>query len=261
LTFLAEALQHTVFPGIVIAFLTGQSLLLGATAAAILTVVMFSLASSKTNADTDSVLAVLVTLFFGLGVVLVSRSGSFQHDLTTLVFGRLLSVSTAELVQTGVVAVVVVAVLIALHKELMLRAFDESGAKSMGYSVVTLDLVLNCLVAAVVVASVRSVGTVLMVAFIVTPALTGRMAARRVGYMLAVGLGCSLVAGWVGLGLSYELSVHRGVNLAAGATVVLLMTVMFLLVAGYQAIRRSYAPEAHNLYAPEAQDSYAPEAR
>ncbi len=122
LAFLTETLQHTIFPGIVIAFVAGQSLLLGALCAALLTVFLFSFAGRRPGFDQDSVLAVLVTTFFALGVVLVSRGDSYQHDLTVLLFGRVLAVDNAQIVQTVVVGIVVTVALTLLHKELILRA-------------------------------------------------------------------------------------------------------------------------------------------
>src|SRR5262245_18969038 len=77
--FLTDALQHTVFPGIAVAFLLGQSLLLGAASAMLMSVVMLAVISRRSHLDSDSTLAVLVSGFFALGVVLVSRSSSYQH--------------------------------------------------------------------------------------------------------------------------------------------------------------------------------------
>jgi manganese/iron transport system permease protein len=241
LAFTTEAFQHTVFPGVAIAFAAGHSLLLGALAAAAVAVVLLTVLTRRPRIDPDAALALLIATFFAAGVVVVSRSRSFQGDLTALLFGRILAVDAAQLVQTAVIVAVCVAVLLALHKELVLRAFDPLGAAAAGYRVWALDLVLNVAVALSVVAAVRAVGTVLLVAFLVTPAAAARLCCRRVGSMMAVAAGLVVVCGWLGLAASYEASVNHGVRLASGATVVLAITAGFLVVATATAVRSAMA--------------------
>ena len=113
--------------------------------------------------------------------MLVSRLDSYTADLSAFLFGRVLAVEPVELAQTCLVAAVVLGVLVALRKELLLRAFDPDGAAAMGYRVDLLDLVLNVLIALVVVAAVKAVGTVLVIALIIVPAATARSEERRVG--------------------------------------------------------------------------------
>jgi manganese/iron transport system permease protein len=241
LAFTTEAFQHTVFPGVAIAFAAGESLLLGALAAAAAAVALLTVLTRQPRVDPDAALAVLIATFFAAGVVVVSRSRSFQGDLTALLFGRILAVDVAQLVHTVVIVVLCVAVLFALHKELVLRAFDPVAAAAAGYRLWVLDLVLNVAVALAVVAAVRAVGTVLLVAFLVTPAAAARLCCRRVGSMMAVATGLAAVCGWVGLAVSYEASVHHGLRLASGATVVLAISAGFLVVAGATGLRSALA--------------------
>lgn len=237
LAFTTEAFQHTVFPGVAIAFAAGQSLLLGALVAAAVSVVLLTVLTRRTRIDPDSALALLIATFFAVGVVVVSRSRSFQGDLTALLFGRILAVDARQLVHTAVIVAVCVVVLFALHKELVMRAFDPMGTAAVGYRVWVLDLALNVTVALSVVAAVRAVGSVLLVAFLVTPAAAAHLCCRRVGSMMAVAFVVVAVCGWLGLAASYEASVNYGVRLASGATVVLAITAGFLIVAAGAGIR------------------------
>jgi manganese/iron transport system permease protein len=241
LAFLSEALQHTVFPGIAVAFVTGQSLLIGALVAALVTIVLLGVLARRPRVDPDAALAVLIAGAFALGVVLVSHRRGFQHDLTSLLFGRILAVDTRQLIETAIVTVVCVTVVAALHKELVLLAFDPGGASALGYRTGWLDLALNVVVALVVVAAVRALGTVLVVAFLVTPAAGARLVCRSVMSMMAVAVAVALACGWVGLALSYEASVHHGVRLASGATVVLTLTAGFALLGAAGAARSAVA--------------------
>ncbi|HEX3623599.1 MAG TPA: metal ABC transporter permease [Acidimicrobiales bacterium] len=239
--FVTEALQHTVFPGVAVAFVAGQSLLGGALLAALASVVLLHLLTRNDRVDTDSALALLIAGFFALGVVVVSRSHSFQSSLTALLFGRVLAVDTRQVVETAVLVAVGLVVLLALHKELVLRAFDPAASAAVGYPVGRLDLVLDVVVALAVVAAVRAVGTVLLVAFLVTPAAAGRLCCRRIPSMMATAAVLTAVCGWLGLAASYTASVDHGIRLAAGAMVVMTITVGFLVVATVMAVRQRLA--------------------
>jgi manganese/iron transport system permease protein len=238
LAFLTEVIQHTVFPGIAIAFAFGQSLLLGALVAGAASVVLVTVGSRRRRIDPDALMAVLVATFFALGVVVVSRRRGFQNDLSALLFGRILSVDEREVLDTVIVSVICLVVLVLLHKEFVLRAFDAEASRAMGYALTRLDLVLNLVITLTVVVAVRAVGTVLVVAFVVTPAATARLVTRRIGPMFAVAAGFAALGGWLGLAISYEGSVRHGWRLASGATVVIVFTVGFVIVAGGRALVR-----------------------
>jgi manganese/iron transport system permease protein len=238
LAFVADALTHTVFPGVVIAFLLDRSILLGALVFGLLTAALLAGIGANRRVGDDAALAILLTSFFSVGVVLVSRTRTFASDLTVLLFGRVLTVDRADLVQTLALAVLVLAVLAALRKELVLRAFDPAGAAAMGYRTVVLDLVLNVLIALVVVAAVKAVGTVLVIALIVVPAAAARLLADRVATMTALACLLGAVGGWLGLAASYEVSVDRGVRLASGATIVVVLVALFLVAGSVTPLRR-----------------------
>jgi manganese/iron transport system permease protein len=211
-----------------------QSIFLGALVAGLVSAVLLTLLTANRRVTADAALAVLLTSFFALGVVLVSRLDTFTADLSAFLFGRVLAVEPSELAQTAAVAVLVLGTLAALRKELLLRAFDPDGAAAMGYRTELLDLVLNVLIALVVVAAVKAVGTVLVIALIIVPAATARLVTERIATMVALSCGLGALAGWLGLGISYEVSLQRGVRLAAGATIVVVLVAFFLaaLAAG-----------------------------
>ena len=241
LAFVGDALTHTVFPGVVIAYLIGQSIFLGALAAALLSALLLTTLTSNRRVTADAALAILLTAFFAVGVVLVSRVQSYTADLSAFLFGRILAVDLAELVQTGVVAVIVLTALVSLRKELLLRAFDPDGAAAMGYRVEVLDLVLNVLIALVVVAAVKAVGTVLVIALIIVPAATARLLTDRVATMVAVSCGLGALGGWLGLVVSYDVSIQRGVRLASGATIVVVLVAFFVVALAAGPGRRALA--------------------
>ncbi|HEV8423570.1 MAG TPA: metal ABC transporter permease [Actinomycetes bacterium] len=242
LAFVGDALTHTVFPGVVIAHLLGQSLLLGALAFGVLTALLLTGLGTHRRVGDDAALAILLTSFFSLGVVLISRTRSFTADLTVFLFGRVLAIDQTDLLQTLAVAAVVVIALVALRKELVLRAFDPEGAAAMGYRTGALDLALNLLIALVVVAAVEAVGTVLVIALIVVPAAAARLLADRVATMTTLACLLGAAGGWLGLATSYRVSVDHGIRLAAGATIVVVLVGLFLLAAAAAPLRRRLLP-------------------
>ena len=239
LTFLTEALQHTVFPGIAVAFATSQSLLLGAVVAAAVTIVLLAILTNRLHVDQDAGLAVLIATFFALGVVIVSRRTGYTADLNQLLFGRILDVDRRQVIETALIASVVLVLVAVAHTQLVMVAFDRAHAEALGWRVFVLDLLLNAAVACTVVVAVRAVGTVLMVAFVVTPAAAARLLGRSVVATMAIAAGLACVLGWVGLSASFEASVNRGMRLASGATVVAAFTIGFCLIgAGSHLARR-----------------------
>lgn len=241
LEFMADALTHTVFPGLAAAFVLGGSLFVGALITGVASAVLLTLLTRHRRVTSDTAMAVLLTGFFSIGVIIVSRSSSYTADLTTLLFGRVLAVDMAEIVATALTGAVVLAVAWALHKELVLRAFDPEAAEALGYSVTALDLVLNVAITLVVVSAVRAVGSVLVIALLITPAAAAQLLVRRsVGAMMAVAAAIGALAGWLGLVVSYEGSVHHGWRLASGGTIVLVLTALFGLALAARAARGAW---------------------
>jgi manganese/iron transport system permease protein len=233
LAFAADTLTHTVFPGVVIGFLAGgeDGILWGALAAAVVTAVALTVLTEVARVSDDAAMAVLLTAMFSIGVVLVSRRSSYTADLTGFLFGRVLTVTGAQILETAMVAAVALAALAATAKEQVLRAFDPLGARAAGYHIVRLDLVLNVVVALVVVASVRAVGVLLVIALLVVPAAAGRLLYDRLALIAATGIVVTLAAAYSGLLVSYHASVSLGVRLAAGPTVVLALSTGYVLLA------------------------------
>jgi manganese/iron transport system permease protein len=161
----------------------------------------------------------------------VSRRSGYAADLGALLFGRILDVSRGEVVETAVIGFLCLLVLALIHKELVLLALDRTQAAAQGLPVRLLDALLYAVTAATVVVAVRAIGTVLVVASVVTPAATGRLLTRSIPGAMAAAAGIAAVLGWVGLSASFEASIHHGVRLAAGATVVITYTLGFA-VAG-----------------------------
>ena len=232
LSFVSDALTHTVFPGVVIGFVAGgvEGLFAGALVAGVATAVALTLLTRAGALSDDASTAVVLTAMFSVGVVLVSRRTSYTSDLTSFLFGRLLTVTPRQIAETAVLAAVILAMLLVAARPLLFRAFDPAGAAAAGFRLGLLDLWLNVIVALVVVAAVRAVGTILVVALLIVPAAAARMVTVRPALMALTGTGLIVAAGYAGLLVSWTASVEHGIVLTSASAVVLLLVLAYLVL-------------------------------
>lgn len=224
LSFIGDALTHAVFPGIVLAFLLGQSIFLGALVFGVLTSTLIAVLATSRRVKEDSAIGVLFAGAFALGVVLISATRNFARDLASFLFGNVLGVTTEDIWASLVVGVIVVAGVAIFYRELLIISFDRVGARAMGLPVFWLDLLLLILVSLTIVVSLSAVGNILVLAMLVTPAAAARFLTDRLPVMMGLSAGLGVMSGVVGLFLSY----HAG--LAAGGTIVLVATGLFGLI-------------------------------
>ena len=132
MAFLGDALAHAILPGVAIAYLVGGNLLLGALVAALLVAVGIGFFSRRGGVKEDTAIGILFAAALALGVVLISTMRSYATDLTHILFGNVLGVSTGDLWLTGILAVIVLTVLILFYKEFLLASFDPVLAHTLG---------------------------------------------------------------------------------------------------------------------------------
>jgi len=223
MAFLGDALAHAILPGVAIAYLLGANLFWGALAMGLLTAVGIGYVSRRGQVKEDTAIGVIFAACFALGVALLSTVRSYSVDLTHILFGDVLGVSTADLrLMAGFGAAVLLTVVL-LYKELLVISFDPILAATLHLPLNALHYLLLLLIALTVVVSLQTVGVALMVAMLVTPAATAYLLTRRLWQMMAVGAVVGAVSAVAGLYLSFY------VNLASGAAVVLVCTACFLL--------------------------------
>ncbi|MBO4161365.1 metal ABC transporter permease [Micromonospora antibiotica] len=254
LAFVSDAVTHTVFPGVVIGFLAGgiEGIVVGALVAGIATAVVLTLLGRAGALSDDAATAVVLTAMFSIGVVLVSRRSSYTSDLTSFLFGRILTVTPRQIVETAVLAVLILGLLLVGARALVFRTFDPAGAAAAGFRIAGLDLLLNIIVALVVVAAVRAVGTILVVALLIVPAAAARMLTTRLSQMALVGTGLIILAAYGGLLASWTASVDYGIALTSASAVVLLLVLAYLLLLPLGALR---SRRNHGRTAPHARRS------
>ncbi len=223
LAFIGDAISHAVFPGIVIAYLLRASILLGAFVAGIVTAVAIGLVARAGRIREDAAIGILFAAAFALGVVVISTQQTYQGDLTGFLVGNLQAVAASDIAISAVTAFAVIGILAGLHKELLIVSFDRTLASALGYPVFAIDLLLLVLLTVTIVVSIQAVGIILVLSMLVTPAAIARLLVDRFGPMLILG---ALIGALVSVA-GYYLSFHLGT--ASGATIVLLMTGVFML--------------------------------
>ena len=223
MAFLGDALAHAILPGVAVAYLLGADLLVGALVAAVAVAVGIGLFSRRGGLKEDTAIGILFAAALALGVVLISTVRSYATDLTHILFGDVLGVTAGDLWVTGILALIVLAVLLAFFKEFQLASFDPVLAHMLGKRPETLRFAMLILLALTIVVSLQTVGVGLVAAMLVTPAATAFLLTRRLATMMGVAAAIGAAAAVVGLYVSYYLDV------ASGAAVVLAATAAFLV--------------------------------
>ena len=252
MAFIGHAVAHSVFPGLAIAFLISGNLVLGGSISGVVTAVLVAVFAQNRRLKEDSLIGVFFVAAFALGLVIISQAPGYAGSLQQFLFGSITGIPDSDLYVVGITGLVVITVVFLLHKELVTISLDRESARAMGIGVFGLDLVLYVLVTLAVVISVQTIGNVLVLALLITPAATARLLTDRLGVMMflapVIGGGSAIV----GLYVSWSWDVPTG------ATIVLVLTAAFL-IAWFLAPRQGFVARRRRRAA--AMDAEPPAAR
>ncbi|MGP5132526.1 metal ABC transporter permease [Brachybacterium tyrofermentans] len=220
---MGDAVSHAVLPGVVIAYILGVPFAIGAVVFGFLAVGMIGLVRGTSRVKEDAAIGIVFTTLFALGLVLISVTPS-QTDLNHIIFGNILGVSRADLVQIAILATVALIALVFKRRDLTLYAFDPTHAHAIGLSPRFLGALLLGLLALTAVAALQVVGVVLVVAMLIIPGATAYLLTDRFGRMLVIAPVLSSLCSVVGIYISYW------VDASPGGLVVLTQGCAFALV-------------------------------
>ncbi|NEP60870.1 MAG: metal ABC transporter permease [Symploca sp. SIO2G7] len=224
LSLLGDAISHSVLPGLAIAFIIGADLFVGAFIAGILSTVVITWIRTQSPIKEDAAMGIVFSAFFALGITLITIvQKDNKIDLNHFLFGNILSVNQEDVRNTAIIAVIVLAIIVLLYKELMFYTFDPLGAKAAGLPTNQLDFGLMILIALTIVASLQAVGVILVLAMLITPGATAYLLVRRLHQMMVLGSAIGVVASISGMYLSYFF------NLPSGPAIVLVAFGLFML--------------------------------
>lgn len=223
MAFLGDALAHAILPGIAIAYLFGGNLIVGAMAAAIIVALGIGFFSKGGAIKEDTAIGILFAGALALGVALISSIRSYAVDLSHILFGNVLGVSSTDLWIIVILAVIILVSMILLSRPMLIVTFDPIQAKTLRIPTELIRSVLLIQLAVTIVLSLQTVGAALVTAMLVTPAATASLLTKKLSSMMTVSALIGAVSSFLGLYFSYYL------NIATGASIALVTTFFFIL--------------------------------
>ncbi len=218
LAYLGDAMSHSLLAGVAGAYLLGASITAGALVAGVVMAVAIASLAAHPRLRADAVIGVVETALFAVGVILVStRSDRIGVDLSAYLFGQVTTVTTGDLVVNAVLVAVVLAAVAWLFADLRAATFDPVHARLVGVRVGALGSGLLVLLAVSIVVSLQTVGLLMSVAMLVTPAVAARLVTARTASMSLVAVGIGVAAAYLGLTASYHLDTPPGATVALTA--------------------------------------------
>jgi ABC-type Mn2+/Zn2+ transport system permease subunit len=232
MAFIGDALAHGVLPGIALAVLVGFPGILGAALGAGCMIGGITLITRRSRLSSDTAIGLLFIGMLSLGVIIVSRSTSFSGDLTRILFGEILGIGFSSIIIQLVATVIILLLAVICARPFLLMSFDPEQAQVAGFAPRIYHNLMLFMIAATVIVSFQTVGTLLVFGLLIAPAGAGALLARQVKVMMVWAAAFGSLSMYFGLLISYYF------NLAAGASIILVTVAIFFIVFVIQNIRQ-----------------------
>lgn len=227
---MGDAISHSVLLGIVLAYVASIPLAIGALVSGLLCAFGIGYLKSYSRIKEDTVMGIMFSGMFALGLVLFSKVETEQH-LTHILFGNLLGITPQELIQTLIIAALVLLVILLKKQDFLLFCFDLNHARVIGLAVTTLHYGLLFLLALTIISTMQVVGIILVTAMLISPGITAYVLSKNFNKMLLIAIATATSSSFLGIILSYHL------DAATGPTIILLQALCFVLALGYRKLR------------------------
>lgn len=225
MSLLGDVMAHSVLPGLAIAFFLRINILVGAFVSGIISALMIAWIRSQTRIKVDAAMAIVFSSFFALGILLITLLRN-KLDLDSFLFGDILGVTQQDVVRTALITAMVLLLVRLFYKELLFYTFDRLGAQAIGLPVEGLYLGLMAAVALTVIASMQTVGVVLVVAMLVSPGTAAYLLVKELHQMMGIGALLGVLANLGGMYASYYLNVPSGPCIVLLSFGLLLLTLL-----------------------------------
>src|SRR3954453_18004328 len=219
---MGDAISHAVLPGVAIAYMLGINFFAGAVISGVVTAMGIGFVSQNSRIKNDISIGIMFTAAFALGIILITFMKS-STDLYHILFGNVLAVRPSDMWTTLGIGIFVLLSVYLFYKELLVTSFDPTMAQAYGLPIKIIHYFLMTLLTMVTVASLQTVGIILVVAMLITPAAAAYLLTDRLWVMIFLAAGIGIISSIVGLYFSFTY------NLASGATIVLSATAIFVL--------------------------------
>ena len=227
---MGDAMSHAVFPGIVLAYIVGIPLAIGAFIAGLFCAVATGYLDDNSRIKRDTIMGIVFSGMFGAGLVLYVSIQSEGH-LDHILFGDMLGISLSDIGQTAFIVLGIALIIAFKWKDLLLHAFDPHQAKACGLNTTLLHYGLLCMIALTIVATLKSVGIILSISLLIAPGAIAVLLTRRFARALLLATGLSVVTSFLGVYLSFFL------DSAPAPTIVVLFTILFIAAFVFAALR------------------------
>mgnify|MGYP001305548190 FL=1 len=222
LALMGDAISHAVLPGVAISYMMGINFFYGAVVFGVLAALGIGFVNQNSKIKSDSSIGIVFSSFLALGVLLITKAQS-SIDLTEILFGNVLTVKPEDRTITFIVVAIVLVVIIVFYKEFLLSSFDPTMAAASGLPVKFIHYTLMVLLTLVTVASLQTVGVILVVSLLITPASTAYLLTKRLSTMILTSALIGMVSSVIGLFFSVTF------NLPSGVVIVLVLTIIFII--------------------------------
>ncbi|HJF86706.1 MAG TPA: metal ABC transporter permease [Companilactobacillus farciminis] len=222
MSLMGDAISHAVLPGVAVAYMLGINILLGASVFGVLAALLIGFVASRSKIKTDTSIGVVFSAFYALGFILISMAES-STNLHHILFGNILAVSDSDIMTTAIVLGLVILFVVVFYKELLVTSFDETYARTYGLKVQVIHYALMLVLTLVTVSALQTVGIILVVAMLITPAATAFLWTDKLNIMLVLSAVVGMISAITGLYFSYTF------NWASGPAIVIVAASLFAL--------------------------------
>ncbi|EIJ68830.1 metal ABC transporter permease [Pasteurella bettyae] len=227
---MGDAISHAVLPGIVIAYMLGLPLMIGAFFSGLCCSLGVGYLKENSRIKEDTVMGIVFSGMFALGLVLFTKVETDQH-LLHILFGNLLGVSHSELIQTAIISCIVFFIVLLKRRDLLLYCFDPSQARIVGLSPKLLYYGLLILLSLTIITAMQVVGVILVVAMLISPGITAYLLTKRFDYMLLFAIISSIISSFMGTLVSYH------INADIGPCIIIVQVVFFSFALAYNKLK------------------------
>lgn len=222
MSLMGDAISHSVLPGVAVAYMLGINILIGASIFGVLAAMLIGYVASHSKIKVDTAIGVVFSFFYALGFILISMAES-STNLHHILFGNILAVSNSDMITTVIVLGIVIIFVQIFYKELLITSFDPTFAKTYGLNTQLIHYSLMLVLTLVTVSALQTVGIILVVAMLITPAATAYFWTDRLSIMLVFSAIFGVVSSICGLYFSYTF------NWASGPAIVIVAAGLFLI--------------------------------
>ncbi|KTR47791.1 membrane protein [Pantoea ananatis] len=240
---IGDALSHSIVPGVAGAYMLGLPFALGAFLSGGLAAGSMLLLNQRTRLKEDTIIGLIFSSFFGLGLFMVSLNPT-SVNIQTIVLGNILAIAPSDTIQLMIIGLTSVAILFFKWKDLMVTFFDENHARAVGLNPVRLKILFFTLLAASTVAALQTVGAFLVICLVVTPGATAWLLTDRFPRLLAIAVAIGSITSFLGAWASYYLDGATGGIIVVAQTLLFLLAFIFAPKHGVLANRRRARAQA-----------------